>query len=111
MYKVYLYTNLLDGKKYCGMIKRSLEERAGKNGIHYQESTRFYKAILKYGFENFSKEILFDNLTKEEAEQKEIETIKKYDLTNKENGYNIHFWRKKSKSDRLFKKRQAKWNV
>lgn len=91
MYKVYMYTNLLNGKKYCGMTKRKLSQRAGKDGILYKECTRFYSDIVKYGFDSFKREILFDGLTKEEAEEKEIETIEKYNLTNPINGYNIHY--------------------
>ncbi|MGN1326694.1 MAG: NUMOD3 domain-containing DNA-binding protein, partial [Clostridia bacterium] len=43
----------------------------------------------KYGWDNFKHEILFDNLSKEEADILEIEFIKKYNSMNKEFGFNI----------------------
>lgn len=59
------------------------------NGKGYKESCRFYNAIQKYGWDNFKHEILFENLTKEEAEQKEIELIGFYKSNQREYGYNI----------------------
>ena len=44
---------------------------------------------MKYGWDNFSHEILFSGLTKEEAEQKEIELIAMYKSNQREFGYNI----------------------
>ena len=35
MYKIYSYTNTIDGKVYFGQTNRTLEERAGNNGIQY----------------------------------------------------------------------------
>ena len=49
----------------------------------------FWNAIQKYGWDNFEHEILFDGLTKEEAEQKEIELIAYYNSNNKDYGYNL----------------------
>lgn len=48
-----------------------------------------FRAIMKYGWENIEHEILFENLTKSEAEQKEVELIRQYDSTNPGNGYNV----------------------
>ena len=41
------------------------------------------------GWDNFKHEILFENLTKKEAEEKEMELIKFYNSTNRKYGYNI----------------------
>lgn len=60
-----------------------------QNGGGYRSNNYFTKAILKYGWDNFKHEILFENLTKEEAEQKEIELIKLYKSNDKNFGYNI----------------------
>lgn len=49
----------------------------------------FYRAIQKYGWENIKHEILFSDLTKEEACQKEMELIKLYKSNQREFGYNI----------------------
>lgn len=96
MYKVYLYTNKVNGKKYCGITNRTLEKRSEGNGFGYIRSvyeakTKFARAILKYGWENFIPEILYEVETKEEACELEIQTIKDMRLTEDEFGYNIHF--------------------
>ena len=88
MYTVYCHTNKINGKKYIGVTKRKPEYR-WNNGEGYRGCTHFYNAIQKYGWEEFSHEILFTGLTKEEAECKERELIAKWDLTNKTNGYNL----------------------
>lgn len=46
-------------------------------------------AISKYGWKNVKHEILYEGLTKEEAENKEIELIAKYKSNDFEHGYNI----------------------
>ena len=43
----------------------------------------------KYGWDNIKHEVLFENLTKEEAEEKEKELIALYDSSNRNFGYNI----------------------
>ena len=48
---------------------------------------KFYRAIKKYGWNNFEHIILYENLTETDACNKEIELINKYDCI--ENGYNI----------------------
>jgi group I intron endonuclease len=63
--------------------------RWGSNGCAYTKSQYFAKAIAKYGWKNIRHEILFTGLSKEEAEEKEIELIALHDLTNHANGYNI----------------------
>lgn len=52
--------------------------------------TYFYRAIRKYGWENFSWEVIEDNIaTEEELNEKEKYYIQKYDcFDNKEKGYN-----------------------
>ena len=49
------------------------EKRWGVNGRNYKSSPHFYSAIQKYGWDNFEHNILFTNLTKEEACLKEQE--------------------------------------
>ena len=83
---VYKYTNLHNGLIYIGITSQGLEKR-WKDG--YRSNKRLQYAIDKYGKENFKREILYDNLTKEEACQLEIETIALLDATNPRIGYNI----------------------
>ena len=96
IYKVYKHTlpKEFSGKEndmvYIGITCREKAYyRWGRNGIKYKSNPYFYNAIQKYGWDNFNHEILFERLTKEEANQKEIELISEYDSTNKTKGYNI----------------------
>lgn len=86
-YVVYCHTNRINGKKYVGITSQK-PERRWQNGHGYCGNLHFYNAIKKYGWEEFSHEILFTDLTKEEAELKEIEIIAKWNLTDAEKGYN-----------------------
>lgn len=86
-YYVYKHTTP-SGKVYIGITSQKPIYR-WKNGNGYETCRAFKKAILKYGWENIEHEILFDNLSKEEAEQKEIELISYYKSNNRKYGYNI----------------------
>lgn len=86
-YKVYYHKNLINNKYYIGITKRDLYERWGTNGCNYN-SQMFGYAIKKYGWNNFEHCLLFDNLSEKEAQDKEIEMIKKYNSLVP-NGYNL----------------------
>ncbi len=88
-YSVYQHINLLNNKKYIGITKQNCESRWGTNGINYKSSPHFYSAIIKYGWDNFKHEILYSNLTKEEACELEKQLIKENNTQNKKFGYNI----------------------
>lgn len=89
-YRVYLHTNLINNKKYCGITCMfPMYKRWGHNGSRYKSNRHFWGAIQKYGWENFSHEILFEGLTKEEAGEKEKKIIAKFNLTNPDYGYNM----------------------
>ena len=87
-WKVYCYTSP-SNKRYIGITHKTLEQRSGPKGERYSGCTVFYKAIKKYGWDNFKKEILYDGLTKQEAEKKEKELIRLYKTQNSKYGYNI----------------------
>lgn len=84
---VYKHTSP-NNKVYIGITSQSLKDR-WFNGEGYNKQKLFYRAIKKYGWDNFTHEILFENLTKEEACQKEIELIAEYKSNNPEFGYNL----------------------
>ena len=88
MYTVYQHKNKINGKVYIGITSRKPEERWGNNGCNYKTSPHFYSAIQKYGWDNFEHNILFTNLLKEQACEKEQELIKYYNSMDKEFGYN-----------------------
>ena len=64
------------------------EQRWGNNGCNYKSSPYFYSAIQKYSWDNFEHNILFQDLTKEEACFKEQELIKYYNSMDRNFGYN-----------------------
>lgn len=66
------------GKVYIG-ITSNIKVRWSNNGYRYTTYNSIFKhAILKYGWDNIKHEILFDNLTKEEACKLEQKLIKHY---------------------------------
>lgn len=91
-YCVYKITNTINNKLYIGLSK-DLNKRWSHNGDMYKpknkNSSRFYNAIMKYGWSSFKKEIIKDNLNKEEAAKLEKDLINKYNTRNKNFGYNI----------------------
>lgn len=83
-----MHTNKINNKKYVGITYQKPSLRWRSHGQGYKGCTYFYNAIKKYGWDNFEHKILLENLTEEEAEEKEIELIKFYG-TQVPNGYNI----------------------
>lgn len=86
---VYVHTNRINNKKYIGQTSQSLEDRSGNNGIGYKKNPRFWKAIQKYGWDNFNHEIVASGLEKAEADELEKKLIKELKTQNKQYGYNI----------------------
>ena len=87
-YIIYKHT-VPNDKVYIGQTCQKPNKRFGRNGYGYRGSTLFYNAIQKYGWDNIRHEILFEDLTKEEANKIEIELISKYRSNEKEFGYNL----------------------
>lgn len=87
MYTVYKHTTP-NNKIYIGITKQKPKDR-WEGGKGYKSNQYFYRSILLFGWDNIKHEIIADGLTKEEAEQMEIDLISFYDSTNKENGYNL----------------------
>lgn len=88
-YCVYKHTSP-QGRVYIGITSLPVQRR-WQGGMGYRYNTHFYNAILKYGWDNFSHEVLVSDISKEEAEAKEIELIARYDSTNPQKGYNHDF--------------------
>lgn len=86
-YKIYCHL-FPNGKRYIGLTGTSLARRF-RNGEGYNKCPYMKKAIEKYGWENIEHLLLEDNLTKEEAEEKEKYYIQLYDTRNQERGYNL----------------------
>ena len=86
-YLVYKHT-CPNNKVYIGITKLDPLVRWGKNGSNYRGQV-FYYAILKYGWDNIKHEILYTDLSRNEAEHKEVELIAEYKSNHKEYGYNV----------------------
>ena len=84
-YCVYKHTNKSNQKSYIGMTCLNPCVR-WKGGQGYSAQKKFYTDILRYGWDNFTHEILYSDLSKEEAMQKEKELITRYNTIK--NGYN-----------------------
>lgn len=86
-YTVYVHISP-NNKKYIGITSRKPIDR-WQNGQGYKKNKFFYNCIKKYGWENIKHKILFEKLTKEEAEKKEKELIAFYKSNEREFGYNL----------------------
>ena len=85
---IYKHTNKINGKIYFGLTSQKPNDR-WQWGHGYKGSPRFYNAIKKYGWKNFDHEILFENLTEQEAKEKETQLILEYKTNNDKFGYNL----------------------
>ena len=80
---IYLTTNVINGKKYIG--------KDTKNKNSYLGSGKFLKqAIVKYGKENFKKEILEYCNNEIHLREREEYWLNYYDAANNTNFYNCH---------------------
>ena len=85
-YTIYVHTNKITGKSYVGQT-RQLPTIRWQKGLGYRTQTKFFRAIKKYGWDNFEHKVLAENLTKPEADLLEQQFIIKFDAI--ESGYNI----------------------
>jgi len=88
---VYCITNKITNKKYVGQTAQSLEKRV--RGHRFLSSATYKNmpiawAIQKYGWDNFSVEILCECNSREELNIKEVEFVIKLD-TMVPQGYNL----------------------
>ena len=86
-FTVYKHTSK-NNKVYIGITSQEPQKR-WKNGLGYKNNDYFYRSIQKYGWDNFRHEILFENLTEDEAIKKEAELINLFKSYMYEYGYNI----------------------
>lgn len=74
---VYEHVNLFNNKRYIGITSQIPEVR-WQRGSGYREDTIFFRAIKKYGWDNFEHNILYEGLSNREALEIESTLIKKY---------------------------------
>ena len=87
VYKVYKLTSLDTNKSYIGVTSKEVEER-WLDGDGYKNQEYFYSDILKYGWDRFSKEVLYQCNEFTESREKEKYYIETYN-TVYPNGYNV----------------------
>ena len=86
-YYVYKHTNKVNNKVYIGITCQEPTKRWA-NGSGYR-TQHFSRAILKYGWDGFSHEILYEGLSEAQAKVLEVSLIYYYKSTNPKYGYNI----------------------
>lgn len=84
-----MHRNRFNDKKYFGITCHPVDKRWG-HGLGYKKQSRFYNAILKYGWdEGFDHVILAVDLTEECAKDIERLLIAVFNTQNREFGYNL----------------------
>jgi group I intron endonuclease len=92
---VYIHTNKSNNKVYIGITSRNPADRWGFNGYKYHKNQPvFYRAIKKYGWDNFDHIIFADHLVEDEAKHMEVLLIALYKSNctkykNPSYGYNM----------------------
>ena len=85
---IYLWTNLINGKKYVGKSEDIASRKRGYRKEVNKGSDRYIiKALRKYGFENFSFEVIEeveDNILEREQYWMDF-----YQTLDKNKGYNV----------------------
>lgn len=85
-YVVYCHTSP-SNKKYVGISCNPIKR--WNNGEGYKKNYLFYRAIKKYGWDNFKHEILYENLTVDQAGEIEKRLIDEWHLLDSHFGYNL----------------------
>ena len=88
---IYIIRNKINNKVYIGQTTQSVNERFKqhcKPSEHKRHKYTLYRAMTKYGVENFYYEIIEENIPVDKLDAKEIYYIEKYNSYVKNNGYN-----------------------
>lgn len=95
-YIIYKHT-FPNNKIYIGITCNDINKR-WKNGLGYITQPNIFNAIIKYGWINIKHEILYENLSKQQAFELEENLIISSKSYLKEFGYNINSNKNKLKS-------------
>lgn len=87
-WKLYVHVNKTNGKMYFGITCNPLTKRF-RRGYGYRGCPMFASALKKYGWDGFNHILIYDNLSREEAEAHEKRFISICNTTDKRYGYNI----------------------
>ena len=91
---IYMYTNKINGKRYIGQTRNFLKRHKGHQWETTSEKSRtshhaFHKALKKYGINNFSIDILAQNIESQQERDELERAFIAYFNTICPNGYNI----------------------
>ena len=87
---IYKFTNKINNKIYIGQTTQTLEQRINKHLQQLDDNTYFHRALKKYGINNFTVEIIEQNIPLTELDNREIYWIKYYNAYYTSNqGYNL----------------------
>lgn len=87
-YYVYIHRNKMNNKIYVGITMQQ-PKRRWLNGLGYIKNRDFYSDIQKYGWNNFEHKILYENLSMQDACEKESELIQQYKIKCPSLVYNL----------------------
>lgn len=89
---IYTATNLINGKQYVGLTTKTLEQRVRghMNDVIRHPDIKFYRAISKYGHDNFKFKVIEDDIS-DLSKLKEREVYWISELDTYYNGYNSTF--------------------
>lgn len=85
MYYIYSHTNLINGKKYIGF---TTDTKKRWQPSLYKSNYPFYKDIQKYGWDNFSHEVICQTENEKTARICESALMAVYETLNSRKGYN-----------------------
>lgn len=85
---IYCFTNKLNNKKYIGQTINPNQRYAVHKYYTKNDDRYFYRALRKHGLENFTFEVIRENLSWKEADEIETQLIAELN-TIWPNGYNI----------------------
>ena len=90
---IYKVTNKLNGQIYIGQTSKSLEERKLRHEkeslTENRKSVKFHNALVKYGFNNFTWEVLRECNSQDELDYYEEFYINKFKALDRNFGYNL----------------------
>ena len=86
---VYCHINKINGKMYIGITSKENPNERWRDGKGYHDTPHFFRAIVKYGWNNFEHIIVASHLTEDEACNMEKLLIRELNLLDDKYGYNI----------------------
>lgn len=77
-----------DDRIYIGITCQDVNRR-WRNGAGYMHNAYFQRFVKKYGWDSMEHKVLYSNLTRKEAEEKEVKLIRFYNSDIPSKGFNI----------------------